>query len=246
MFSVDTCLTPAPGSYGVAQFRVWVPLVFRSLCEEEAPDDGLLFDATSVKVERIREDQEYGGERVTFEVRLQNARVTLQVDVGFGDAVTPRPEDVAFPTLLGMEAPMLRAYPRETVVAEKLEAMVKLGLANSRMKDFYDVLLLARTFLFEGRGLRDAIRATFTRRGTAIPRDTPVALTETFGRDQVKVQQWRAFLTRSELTEEGGELPAVVGELAAFLVPPMAAAERGEEFEFTWGPRGRWAARSSS
>ncbi len=108
------------------------------------------------------------------------------------------------------------------------------------------MLLLARTFPFEGSELRDAIRATFTRRGPAIPRDAPVALTETFGSDHVKAQQWRAFLTRSELTEAVGELPAVVGALAAFLVPPMAAAERGEHFELTWRPGGPWAARTDS
>ena len=214
--------------------------VFRSLCEARVPDDGLVFAAETVTVEPIREDQEYGGERVTFDVRLGTARVTLQVDVGFGDAVTPKPEQVSFPTLLGMEAPNLRAYPKETVVAEKLEAMVKLGMANSRMKDFYDVLLLARTFRFEGAMLRDAIRATFSRRGTAIPTTPPEALTDGFSTDPVKQRQWRAFVTKSGLSKKAEELGSVVTELAGFLVPPMIAAATRAEFERVWGSGGPW------
>jgi len=143
--------------------------VFETLCGVAVMDDGLTFAADSVAVEPIREDQEYGGQRVTVAVTLGQPRIVLQVDVGFGDAVTPAAEEVEYPTLLGMEPPRLRAYPKETVVAEKLEAMVKLGLANTRMKDFYDVLVMARTFPFDGDTLRRAITATFARRGTAVP-----------------------------------------------------------------------------
>jgi hypothetical protein len=173
-------------------------------------------------------------------VRLGNARVALQIDVGFGDAITPGPQAAAFPTLLAMPAPQLRAYPKETVVAEKLQAMVQLGMANSRMKDFYDLRVLAREFSFAGLVLRDAIAATFARRATAVPMDVPVALTEAFARDDVKGKQWTAFVHRSGLNERGGDLNVVVGELARFLVPPMSAAARKEGFALAWKPEGPW------
>jgi hypothetical protein len=217
--------------------------VFRTLCSAVVADDGLMFSADSVHVEPIREEQEYGGQRVTMVVRLGSARVELRVDVGFGDAITPGPEPVTYPAILGMDPPRLRAYPRETVVAEKLEAMVKLGLTNSRMKDFYDLAILARTFPFTGPILRDAIAATFTRRGTEIPATTPVALTETFAGDETKQKQWQAFLKRSGLAEKAGDLSRIIVELAAFLGPPLAAAAQRVEFTLSWKAGGPWAGR---
>jgi hypothetical protein len=189
----------------------------------------------------IREDQEYGGQRVTFEAKLGQARVSLQVDVGFGDAITPAAVSVEFPTLLGMAPPKLRAYPQETVVAEKLEAMVKLGMANSRMKDFYDLVVIARSFPFEGETLKKAIAATFARRGTAIPAGPPVALTAEFAADPSKQKQWKAFRTRGSLEDRVGELADVVAELAVFLLPPIRAAGTGAAFSATWPPVGPWA-----
>jgi predicted nucleotidyltransferase component of viral defense system len=214
--------------------------VFRSLCSAAVTDDGMTFAPETVRVEPIREDQEYGGRRVTFVARLGAARVDLQVDVGFGDAITPRAESVTYPTLLGMDAPRLRAYPRETVVAEKLEAMVKLGLSNSRMKDFYDVRVMAHTFPFTGSTLRDAIVATFSRRRTAIPIAPPVALTEAFAQDEAKQKQWSAFRTRNRLVEKVGGLGEVVAELTAFLTPPLAAAAGGVGFGLIWKAGGPW------
>jgi hypothetical protein len=214
--------------------------VFRAVCSVAAADDGLVFSRETVKVEPIREDQEYGGQRITLVARLGSARIDLQVDVGFGDAITPRAEQVEYPTLLGMEPPRLRAYPRETVVAEKLEAMVKLGLTNSRMKDFYDLSVMASTFSFTGSVLRDAIVATFTRRGTAIPDAAPVALTEMFARDASKRTQWAAFRKRSGLVDKLGELDEVITGLAVFLFPPLAAAAAGKMFSLSWAPGGPW------
>jgi hypothetical protein len=205
--------------------------VFRSLCELEVPDDGLLFTAATVAVEPIREEQEYGGQRVKLEARLGQARIDLQVDVGFGDAITPKAEAVEYPTLLGMNPPRLRAYPRETVVAEKLEALAKLGMVNSRMKDFFDLAILARSFPFVGSVLRDAIAATFQRRGTVIPTELPIALTDSFAKDEVKLTQWKAFISRNGLEGKAGELGQVVGELAKFLGPPMIAVTKGGGFE---------------
>ena len=214
--------------------------VFRSLCELEVPDDGLVFSADTVTIEPIREDQEYGGQRVKLEARLGQARIDFQVDIGFGDAITPKAEIVEFPTLLGMDRPRLRAYPRETVVAEKLEAMVKLAMANSRMKDFFDLAVLARSFPFSGRVLRDAIAATFHRRGTAIPTELPTALTAAFANDGAKLTQWKAFVSRNHLEGRVGELAQVVGELAEFLAPPMFAAAKEEGFDCRWEAGGPW------
>jgi hypothetical protein len=214
--------------------------VFRSLCALEVADDGLVFSADSVAVEPIREEQEYGGQRVKLEARLGQARIDLQVDVGFGDVITPGAETIAYPTLLGMEPPRLRAYPRETVVAEKLEALVKLGLANSRMKDFFDLAILARSFPFPGPILRDAIQATFQRRGTMIPVAPPIALTDAFATDGTKRTQWTAFVSRNGLEGKAGELGQVLGELAAFLGPPMIAAADGAGFPGHWEAGGPW------
>jgi predicted nucleotidyltransferase component of viral defense system len=214
--------------------------VFRSLCSPRPADDGLVFSAETVSVEPIREDQVYGGQRVKLEARLGRARINLQVDVGFGDVITPKAEAVEYPTLLGMESPRLRAYPRETVVAEKLEAMVKLGMANSRMKDFFDLAILARSFAFSGPVLRDAIAATFRRRETAIPAELPIALGDAFAKDGGKLTQWKAFVSRNGLEGKVGDLGQVVAELARFLGPLLIAAAQGERFEWQWEPVGPW------
>lgn len=216
--------------------------IFRELCRAAVPEDGLEFAGDTVEVRPIREEQEYGGQRVTLLVRLGSARVDLQVDVGFGDAITPAAEAVEFPTLLGMDRPRLRAYPRETVVAEKLEAMVQLGLTNSRMKDFYDVVVLARTFAFAGPVLVDAVRATFGRRKTALPAVPPVALTDAFAADDAKRRQWAAFRKRggSEVGKVVGDLDGVVAEVRAFLAPVLAAAAGGGGFPLRWPPGGPW------
>ena len=164
--------------------------IFRDVCSLSVEDDGIVFEATSVTAARIKEDADYEGVRVRLTGKLGSARLDLQVDIGFGDAVTPTPKTIDFPVLLGSPAPRLRAYPRETVVAEKFEAMVQLGIANSRMKDFFDLSFLARTFEFDGTVLTKAIVATFARRGTSIPVEEPLAFTKTFAEDPQKKAQW--------------------------------------------------------
>jgi predicted nucleotidyltransferase component of viral defense system len=144
--------------------------VFRDICAVQVEPDGLRFAAETVEGDEIREDLEYGGVRVILIANLERARIQIQVDIGFGDVVTPPPEDVEFPTILDFPAPHLRAYRRETVVAEKFQAMVMLGVANSRMRDFYDVWLLSRRFEFNGMPLSQAIKGTFARRRTPYPR----------------------------------------------------------------------------
>jgi len=214
--------------------------VFRDLCEAEVDNDGLRFDAGSVAVDEIRETQEYGGLRVTLTAHLGKARIPMQVDVGFGDVVTPAPVEVDLPVLLDMPHPRVRAYPPETVIAEKVMAMVALGMANSRMKDFFDVWMLAREHRFEGVILCQAIAATFERRKTALPKGTPLALTEEFAEDPGKNTQWEAFAKRGRLTVDAGGLAEVVAGLREFLMPPLAALAKSKPFSCEWEPSGPW------
>ena len=147
---------------------------------------------------------------------------------------------MTYPTLLQLNPPKLNAYTRETVVAEKLEAMVKLGLTNSRMKDFYDLWVMARTFSFMGSVLGEAIRATFTRRATEIPTSSPIALTAAFAQDETKKKQWQAFRKRSGLAAKIGELPEVLADLEQFLLHPLRAASAAETLSQTWKVGGPW------
>ena len=173
---------------------------------------------------------------------LGNARIDLQVDIGFGDVITPGTDDVEYPSMLGLPSPRLRAYPRETVIAEKLEAMVVLGMANSRMKDFYDVWMMSRELRFEGRTLARAIQATFQRRRSELPHTAPTAFTGEFAGDSDKGMQWNAFLSRNRLDAGGCGLKQIIRRLDLFLMPPILAAANGREFEKTWPAGGPWVA----
>jgi predicted nucleotidyltransferase component of viral defense system len=215
--------------------------VFRDICALTVQDDGLTFDAATVSAERIKEDQEYEGVRVGCRAQLGQARIDLQIDVGFGDAVVPRALRVNYPAMLEFPAPVLRAYPRETVVAEKFQAMVLLGIANSRMKDFFDLWTLANTFEFDGASLCRAIQATFNRRKTALPPAPPLALTAEFGADVAKVRQWEAFIRKGKLDAGGVRLVQVCASLNGFLAPPTEALVAGTPFEKIWPPAGPWA-----
>ncbi|MGA9998111.1 MAG: nucleotidyl transferase AbiEii/AbiGii toxin family protein [Pyrinomonadaceae bacterium] len=208
---------------------------FCEIIDTEVEPDGLEFITDTVRGGRIKEDQEYEGVRVNLQARLEGARISLQVDIGFGDAVTPAPEEIEYPTLLaGSPAPRLRAYSRYSVVAEKFQAMVMLGIANTRMKDFYDVLTLARTFDFDGEVLCQSLKATFERRATELPLTTPLALTPEFYMEQTKQSQWNAFLKRSQLMEKSAPLEEVAALLQNFLMPPTLAASKDESFEMRW------------
>jgi len=214
--------------------------VFCDICMLAVEDDGLTFDPATVTAERIKEDQEYEGVRVGCRAQLGQARIDLQIDVGFGDAVVPRPASVTYPTMLEFEAPRVRAYPRETVVAEKFQAMVMLDIANSRMKDFFDLWTLANTFEFDGASLCRAIRATFNRRKTNLPTAPSLALTAEFGTDAAKVRQWEAFVRKAKLDTGGITLEQVCAYLHGFLVPPTEALVAKTAFEKTWPPAGPW------
>lgn len=217
--------------------------LFTALCSLQVEPDGLEFDAARMRIEAIREDQEYQGERVRIACTLGSARIVVQVDVGFGDAVTPPPEEIEYPTLLGQPAPRLWAYPREAVIAEKFQVIVVLGMRNSRMKDFFEVALIARTFAITGDRLTQAIRTTFARRNTPLPVEVPLALTEPFVQDPVKRAQWAAFLRKGSLGFEPGQFAEVVSVVRDILLPPVQALTHKEAFEDIWPPGGPWRKR---
>jgi Nucleotidyl transferase AbiEii toxin, Type IV TA system len=193
--------------------------IFKEICEMHVEDDGLRFDAGTVTAERITEDADYEGVRIKFVGHLENARIPIQIDLGFGDVITPAPVETEIPSLLNLPNAKLLTYPRESVVAEKFEAMVSLGLANSRMKDFYDILSLSRDFPFEAALLSEAIKKTFARRDTKLPSGTPLVFTSEFFDDADKKKQWAAFCNKNRSYVLEMSLESVCKEIAAFLMP---------------------------
>ena len=216
--------------------------IFGELCDVTVEPDGLKFDAGSVRVAEIREGQAYQGQRVKLIGLLGTARIPVQIDVGFGDVVTPETQEIDYPTLLDLPAPRIRAYPPETVVAEKLQAMVALGMQNSRMRDFYDLRIIARQFAFEGATLVAAVTATFNRRLTDIPQTVPTGLSDEFATDEHKDTQWKAFLARSQLEGTEMTLSQLIDELRNFLMPVLDAAASAKDFDQSWVNGGPWAA----
>lgn len=208
---------------------------FRAICALEVTDDGVLFDVEGLEATATREGADYGGARVRTGATIGGARIPIQIDIGFGDAITPGAVDLEYPTLLGGPAPHLRAYPAETVVAEKFEALVKLGLANTRMKDFYDLWLISQTFSFTSAGLWEAIKRTFERRRTEVPADVPTGLSDGFARE--KDRQWRAFLGRERMAAAPVDFNKVTDDLRAFLLSPLVQNGRAA---YAWSPGGPW------
>jgi predicted nucleotidyltransferase component of viral defense system len=213
--------------------------VFREICESDVEPDGMKFDAATVIGVVIKEEADYSGVRVSFLATLQNARVAMQVDLGFADVMTPGPVTMHYPVLLEFPAPRLAGYTRETVIAEKFEAMVKLGELNSRMKDFYDVNSLARRFEFSGSLLATAIARTFENRNTILVRK-PLALTPAFAELAGKEAQWKGFVKKAKLDDVIEDFSTVIDENIAFLFPVVEALVNGDEFQRNWKPSGRW------
>ena len=193
-----------------------------------------------MKAAEIRKEADYAGVRVMLLGVIDGARCQIQIDIGFGDAVTPGPEDVEYPVMLTeFAAPRLRVYPRYTVVAEKFEALSSLGIANSRMKDYFDLWILAQHSDFDGDTLRQAIRATFDRRKTALVGEVPFGLTEAFAHDAQKQAQWRAFLRKNRL--EALALNDVIAALVVFMTPIIKAANANAVLSARWQAGGPWS-----
>ncbi len=217
-----------------------ISAVFKEICRVPCEEDGMTFIPETVRAIPIREKQEYEGIRVTLTGKLHQAQIPLQIDIGFGDVVTPAPERVEFPTLLDSPAPQLRAYSRYTMVAEKFQAMLQLGMANSRMKDFYDVWLVSKLFEFDGRTLSEALRDTVSRRGTPLPEGLPTAFTEEFRQNPQKQTQWQAFVRKASPEPVEDSLDATIADLVAFLMPVVEAISGEGHLDKTWPPGGPW------
>ena len=222
--------------------RETAPLLesIRDVCAQQVADDGLHFDSENILAAPFDEDRTRGAFRVRTSVQLGAAVIPVQIDVGYGDAVTPGPMELEYPVLLDHPTPTLQAYPRETVAAEKFEAIVVLDLANSRMKDFYDLLALSRLFPFDGMTLSAAIRTTFERRATAIPRERPPPFTQAFSEDPQKIQQWRSFLARDPLLIDEPDLHTVIRQVGDFIMPAALAALDNRRIPGRWSFDGGW------
>ncbi|MBZ5631451.1 MAG: nucleotidyl transferase AbiEii/AbiGii toxin family protein [Acidobacteriia bacterium] len=214
--------------------------IFRETCEIKVEDDGLRFDAATITAERITEDADYEGIRVRFVGYLENARIPIQIDLGFGDVITPAPVETELSSLLDGPKAKLLTYPRESVVAEKFEAMVSLGLANSRMKDFHDVRSLGHDFAFEGGSLSDAIKKTLARRETALPAGIPLVFTAEFFNDADKKKQWAAFCNKNRNYVPEISLEQVCGEISSFLLPLVNGLNGKGPVPKKW-ERGAWS-----
>jgi hypothetical protein len=209
--------------------------VFKRIFQTTIEDDGLIFDSESLKAAAIREDSVYDGVRIIARVSLGNMPIRLQVDVGFGDQVIPAPQSTEFPALLAEHGPVIRSYSPETVIAEKFNAMVVLGMANSRMKDYFDIWMLSRSFSFEADILSEAIQQTFSKRQTALPVSEPVGLRAEFGSDESKQRQWSGFIRKQRRQETAPELPDVVKWVRTFLMPIITDTATG-----SWNAEDGW------
>jgi hypothetical protein len=226
------------GSPDAAAIRALV----EEICAEPCPEDGLSFDLSEMSVEGIRGPEEYPGKRARFLAFLGTARIHVQVDFGFGDALVAGPDEIEYPTMLsGLPAPRLRAYPREASVAEKFEAMVSLDTRNSRMKDFHDIWALSTAFSFAGSALKEAIAACFERRGTPWRVEVPRALTPAFYQTPEIETRWRSYLAAGAVLVPPPAQFQVVGErIIRFLAPVRSSLVEGASFTSTWEPGGPW------
>ncbi len=213
---------------------------FREICGVSIEDDGLMFDKESITAVPIREEAIYDGVRVVLPVRLGVMSIRLQVDVGFGDTIVPAPQPAEFPSLLSEDGPVVKAYSPETVVAEKFNAMVLLGMANSRMKDYFDIWMLSRSFVFEGPVLREAIANTFSKRQTPLPESMPVGVTEEFAKNNTKQAQWGGFIRRQRRLDTAPNLPDVVKAICEFLRPVATRLPDTADTPLLWSPTSGW------
>ncbi len=217
-----------------------VVTVFKDACDTEVENDGIVFHKDTVTATRITEDADYKGVRVLLRGSLSSIRLFLQVDIGFGDVIIPKPGKVKYPVVLDFPKPELDGYTMESTVAEKFQAMVKLGLLNSRMKDFYDIWFLCRRFDFKGKTLVEAIEKTFEKRKTPLISE-PTIFNPTFMKDDTKQAQWQGFIKKTKLTDTPDSFEDIVSYIKTFLQPAVASIIDRKAFGFFWkAPGGPW------
>jgi len=209
--------------------------VFQDICKAKVEDDGLRFDDSSITAEQITVDADYQGVRVQLCGYLGTARIQVQVDIGFSDIITPGPEIYDYPTILDLPEPKLNCYNKETMIAEKLQAMVKLDILNSRMKDIYDIWVLSRRFEFKSISLKNSIINTFKRRETEVTENI-TTFTERYYQNDEKLKQWQGFLRKSKVSDISQDLSEITGDIKTFIEPVMTSIVRKKEFKKTWKP----------
>ncbi len=216
-----------------------IETVIKDVCNIVVAPDGLMFDSSVVQGRKIKEDADYEGVRVKFTGFLERARIPMQIDVGFGDIVHPKIRVVDYPVILDFPKPHLKGYPQESVISEKFEAMIKLGLLNSRMKDFYDIWLMMRQFEFEGANLVEAIKKTFKHRKTDVPQNKPLFADEIYDKKSDRQALWSAFLKKGDIQHVPDTLSVTAKEIETFLVEPIVAISEKVKLDKTWkSPRG--------
>ena len=211
--------------------------IFRQVLEVPS-EDGVIFKPETLRATAARAEDEYSGVTLDVQAELAGARLPIHIDIGYGDVITPGVLDIDYPSLLDLPMPRLKAYPPETVLAEKFQAMTALGIANSRMKDFFDIWAIANTFAFEGSVLAEAIAATFSRRETEPPAEPPLALSAAFA--AAKQAQWTAFLRRTDIALAPEPFPDIQAQIAALMMPPAQAVAGTQRFDQKWQPGGPW------
>jgi hypothetical protein len=215
--------------------------ICREVCQQHTPvNDGISFFSKAVRGKVIQTESEYEGIRIEFEADLNKAIISMQIDIGFGDIITPGPQFLSYPTILDLPAPQLHGYTVESVIAEKLETMVKRGIMNSRMKDFFDIWTLSKQFSFSSATLAEAIQATFNRRGTII-HTAPECFSKTFAMDSIKNAQWRSFIHKNQLELAPDTLTIVVERISQFLTPILQKLNGSEFPHLKWTPSQKWS-----
>jgi len=214
--------------------------VVKDVCKVPVISDGLIFDPGTVKGQKIKEDADYEGVRVKFRGFLERTRVSMQIDVGFGDIIYSKPKIIDYPVILDLPKPHLKGYPAESVVSEKFESMVKRGLLNSRMKDFYDIWLIMRQFDFNGSGLIEALKGTFSYRETPLPEHKPLFAEEIYDEESDRQALWNAFLKKGDIRHAPKELSIAAKAIEGFLVEPLNALSEGHKFNRKWKASGLW------
>jgi hypothetical protein len=218
--------------------------VIKDICKVIVIPDGLVFDPQTVRGQKIKEDADYEGVRIKFTGFLEKARIPMQIDVGFGDIIYPNPKTFEYPVILDLPKPHLKGYPLESIVSEKFEAMVKLGLLNSRMKDFYDIWLMMRQFDFNGMNLVEALKKTFKHRKTELPFKKPLFAEEIYDDKSDRQTLWKAFLKKGDIKHAPDKLSDTAKAIEKFLIQPLNAVHKGLEFGKTWRVAGTWKAAS--
>lgn len=214
--------------------------IIKDVCGVEVIPDGLIFDSKTVKGIKIKEDADYEGVRVKFLGFLERARIPMQIDMAFGDVIYPKPKSIDYPVILDLPKPHLKGYPAESVVSEKFETTVKLGLLNSRMKDFYDIWLMMRQFNFDGADLTEALKKTFKHRKTPLPENRPLFAEEIYDEKSDRQTLWKAFLKKGDVKHAPEKLATTAKEIERFLIKPLGAINKGLPFNEAWKASGPW------